>query len=488
VAEGAGASGWTPVEPWLEEFLASAYGPRGLGKLVLGPEGSHRLVRSGSAALREADPTHPDLQPYLRLAEAVAQHAGDQASMAVLLAARLVRLAQKGASEGVPIPVSLDGYALALRQALATLRALTGPDPDGRCLASVAPDHPEWGPLVLAGLCGLAATSGHVPLDAVDLRTEPVAAAEWLGGLVVEPQWIPPGMPEGPVRILLATEQWRPGPRADGASYLVTGRHGHAEWLAMEGRRRQGVVDHLGALGVRLLVCARAVDEALAGMLAQRGVVVWHDAPLSALARLERATGSCRVARLEDACAADVGVGILARRPHRRGGWRVSGKGPAMTLVLPARNATAQAQAREDGERLLRSAGALLRSPGSLPGGGRWQRRVAVALRSASDAAPGKTPVAVRAAAQAFDSLADDVVRPFGIDVLARGLPPDAEGVHDVAESVRIAVAAAFATARQALRVDGRFLKRPSRPVALRGGTGRAGSPKGLPGDIPPLM
>jgi hypothetical protein len=58
----------------------------------------------------------------------------------------------------------------------------------------------------------------------------------------------------------------------------------------------------------------------------------------------------------------------------------------------------------------------------------------------------------------------------------------------DPAPCVRLAVAAAFETAVAVLRLDGMHAKRPSSPGGLRGGLGPAGSRKGMPGDVPPLM
>jgi chaperonin GroEL (HSP60 family) len=124
-----------------------------------------------------------------------------------------------------------------------------------------------------------------------------------------------------------------------------------------------------------------------------------------------------------------------------------------------------------------------------LPGGGRWQRQVAAGLRQAADAAPGKAPVAVRAAADAIDAAADDLVRNAGLDPLRHPLLPDAQEVWDVAGSVRIALVAAIEAAIQMLRIDGHYRRRESSSAWLRGGDKKV--PKSLRemgGDIPPLM
>lgn len=473
---------------WLEDALAPHLGPRGGVALVQAADGSARCVK-GVAALREAGVVDPDAQPFLRLADALVRAAGDHATTAVLLAAGLVRRALEAERDGLPVAVSLDGYALAARQALARLRTLTAAD-DGACLGSVAPARPGWAALVLDGLRALP-RGGVLDLEAIDVRHGPVAAPAWLDGLVATPQHVPTERPEANGAadgVLLVAEEWRPRPTQD-----VTLRARDPAALAglagVEERMRRGALEAVAGLGLGFVACARGLDANLAERLASRGVLVWTDAPLAALRRLERATGARVVPRLGHARPEDIGHARFGRRPARQGGgWLVRGAGPGSTLLVPGATESGRAAAVEDGERLLRAAGLWLREPGAIPGGGRWQREAARSLRAAADAAPGKAPLAIRAAAAALDALADDLVRNSGGDPLARGLPPGAEAVGDPAAGVRMAVAGAFEAARQVLRVDGRFAKRASGQAALRGGGAKVGSPKGLPGDIPPLM
>ncbi|HUR61829.1 MAG TPA: TCP-1/cpn60 chaperonin family protein [Candidatus Thermoplasmatota archaeon] len=467
---------------WLEECLSGSLGPNGGTTLVQQGDGSVRCVR-GAAALREAGTLHHDVQPYLQLAHTLHEQAGDGSTTAVLLAARLVRQALEAVQAGLPAAASLDGYALAQRQALASVRALRTQD-GGRSLATVAP-HVAWTPLVLDGLRGLT-RQGVLDLDAIDVRAEGDAAT-WLDGLVATPQWAPTCPPAGK-GIALVAEEWKPRPLHD-----VTLRIQRADGLggpgAAEDRLRETAAAHVTALGVGLLVCARGLDEGLCARLASAGTLVWTDAPRHALRRLERCTGARLAPRVHRLATSDVGVASsLARRPARQGGWLVRGAGPSATLAVPAATRAAQDSARDDAERLLRAAGLWLREPGAVPGGGRWQRAVAQALRSAADAAPGKAALAVRAAAAAVASLADDLVRNAGGDPLAGGTAPGAQDAWDGAATVHLTVGSAFATARAILRVDARHAKRPSSQVGLRGGAGKVGSPRGLPGDIPPLM
>ncbi len=121
-----------------------------------------------------------------------------------------------------------------------------------------------------------------------------------------------------------------------------------------------------------------------------------------------------------------------------------------------------------------------------LPRAGRDDYRdVAAALRRKADAAPGRAPFGVRAAADAFDGLADLLVRNAGRDPWRERFLPDAERVWDSYPCVRLAVSSAFEAAAQALRVDAVHAKPPSRPETLRG-SGRPTLVRA--GDVPPLM
>lgn len=478
------------VAEWVIGFLAPSYGPRGGTKLIEQPDGSGRLVKSGASALRECGLSHPHLQAYVDLAQAVAQHAGDQATGSVLLAARLIRAAVANTTKGLPVIASMEGYQLALRQVRARLATLARPDSEGRSLAAVVPDNPHWAQVAWSGARSIAGPDGSVPLDSVDVRSEGAADGEWLAGLVVEPQFTQPTMSQAPrpVKVLLVTEEWKPGPWRDGISYRMTADHALASWSGAEDARRDKILAHVRNIGATFVACSREIDPEVAGRLAQAGVTVWNDAPLSAFDRIERATGAKRATRLDLATAADLGTGTLARRSRRQGGHLLSGAGPGSTFVVGGATASAAGEQKDQAERLLRACGLLLHDPVALPGGGRWQRALAQALRDAAPAAPGKSPLAIAAAAQALDALADDLLRSFGLDVLDGGVPPGADGVTDPAGPVRVAVVAAFEMALQSLRIDDHYVRRESGSTWLRGSKNQPESLREMAGDVPTDM
>lgn len=466
--------------------LVSGYGPHG-GLRLLDLDDDVQVLGSAASGLCE-QAVDPALLPFQDLARSVRSAVGDQATTATLLAAGLVRSALDAEDEGVPRPVVVEGIRLAARQALAVIRSMAKPCDVAVALAHASGLDQETVTVVTEGLRSWSQDRGDVDLDDVDIVVEATDRAEWAEGNLVRPRHGPDARGRADVGVLVVDRGWSPKPRSEGIGHRI---HDPAMLRAArddETARRRAVRDRLLDVGAGLVTCGGAVDEDLAADLARHGVWVWTDAPKDARRRLAASTGATAVPDLEHVDVDAVGRADLRRRPRRREGWWAVGPAMSATLVLPAQSAVAQAATADDGERLLRAAGVVMTDARAVPGGGRWQRDVAKALRKASVHAAGKHALVVEMVADVLDAMADALVRNAGLDPLARRFLPDAEDVMDAAPCVIAAVQAGFDAAATLLRIDGRYDKRPSTPEALRGGTGPIGSPKGMPGDVPPLM
>lgn len=463
---------------WLWDFCAPGYGPRGAWKLVAGE--ALLLASSPASALREADPAHPALAPYLRLAEGVQAARGDGATTALLLAAAVVR---RALDAGGPVQPLLEGVRAARRQAAATLSAHAREAPAGDLLRGVVPERPDWPEVVLDGLRRLS-QHGRVDLDALDVRPEPGETLRWDDGLVVEPQAGDPGPGRRPaVRVALVHGVRKTTATDAGLRVRAPSRLEDARWRL--------VADRVAALGVGFLLSSTALPDDLRGALLDRGVLVQENVTRSLAWRVAVATGASPVPSPEMLDAAALGVADLERRPgrpRRRPAWWLRGPGVSATLCVPAGPGAVQEARVDDVERLLRAAGTVLEDPRGVPGGGRWQQAVESSLRSMAPHLPGRAQLGAGAVADALRDLRRALVRNAGLDPLDVALPPAPEGLLDGHRVVRDAVDGALATAEAVLRLDGRFRKRGSAAVDLRGGTGPMGSPKGMPGDVPPHM
>lgn len=468
------AEGVREAAAWVADFLALAYGPGGGFKLA---EEESALFSSGATALRQSGLRSPDLSPYVGLAAAVQQQAGDHATGATLHAARLVLAGLRLEASGVGRASTLDGLRLARRQALAVLGSLERPDPAGAALATVG-RTPTWAPVVWSNLPMLAA-DGAVRLNDVEIVASPKAATpSWLSGLVVE---LEPPRRAGPVRVALFDQPLRSVSRSDMA-LRIRDPAALSRFQESEERALRGKAERLKGLGVGLVVAPGILPESILAHITALGIQAVANVPLPALRRIARCTGAEAAPTLESLAASQLGDAVLRRDGKR---WLLVGKGPAATFEVPAATSAHVADAKDQAERLLRAAGTHSKNPRSLPGGGRWQRDVAASLRRSADAAPGRAPMVLRAVAEVFASLADDLVRNLGADPWRQPLHPNAEGTFDVAAAVRVAIDGAFEAATQILRIDARHARRSSSTVGLRG----PGAPTQIrSGDVPPLM
>lgn len=466
--------------------LLSGYGPHG-GTRLLDLGDDVQLLGSAASGLTE-QAADAALVPFQDLARSVRSAVGDQTTTATLLASGLVRAGFDAEADGVPRPVLVEGIRLARRQTLASLRAMSDRTDAASALGHVTMLGADAVRVVTEGLQAWNQDVGTVDLDAVDIVVEADAGPAWAEGSLARPQHVPDLRGGSHVGVLVVEKGWTIKPRSDGVVRRITDPSMLAAARAEDASRRRSVRDHLLAGGVGFIVCGDAVDEDLCLDLARRGVWVWTDAPKDARRRLAASTGATAVPDMDHLDPDAVGRADVRCRSKRQGGWWVMGPAMAATLVLPSLSPVAQAAVADDGERLLRAAGVVLADARAVPGGGRWQRGVSRALRKASVHAHGKHALAVEMVADVFDAMADHLVRNAGVDPLDRPLLPDADGVVDASPCVIAAVQAGFDAAVTLLRIDGRYDKKPSTPEALRGGSGPMGSPKGMPGDVPPLM
>ncbi len=458
--------------------LAGGYGPHGAAKLLdLGDDVG--VVKSPASALVE-QAMESSFHPYQELVRAVRTHVGDGATTATLLASGLVDRGLRETLNGLPRGALLDGVRLAKRQSLATLRAAAQSADVAEALANATSLDRTTVTMVVRGAMDLM-SDRHLNLDQIDVRAESFDEPVWAEGIIATPQHGPLERHAPNIGVAIMDGGWTLSPKGQ-ASYRIHSPDAFRSMADAEQAQRKAALNKLIEWNVRFAICGGSVDDDLCAMAARAGVWVWTDAPRDARRRIAVSTGANIVVDLPRLSGADVGRGDLGTF---RGERVLSGPGPTATLTLPAHSAIAQQATIDEGERLLRALGAALEEPKILAGGGRWQRDVAAQLRSSAHHAPGKSSIAVRLVADVFDAMADAMLDNAGLDPLSRPPLPD---VGDLAASMQLAVTSGFDLAESLLRIDARHDKKPSTPEALRGGGRRIGSPKGMPGDIPPLM
>ncbi|MGQ9479202.1 MAG: thermosome subunit beta [Thermoproteota archaeon] len=103
------------------EVIRTAYGPRGLNKLLVGSVGDITVTKTGVTILSEANIEHPVGKVIIDAAKALEKEVGDGTTSLILFTCNLVRNAYELYRQGVS-PISIArAYNNALREALAKL-------------------------------------------------------------------------------------------------------------------------------------------------------------------------------------------------------------------------------------------------------------------------------------------------------------------------------------------------------------------------------
>jgi hypothetical protein len=384
----------------------------------------------------------------------------------VLLTSGVVhRLAQESPRR---LAEALEGVQLASRQVSAQLRAMSHTAP-ARDILSAATGIPP----AMHDALGTLATSKKIHLDRIDVQAGPVEDFTWHAGLLLQPQVRVRAA--RPVRVAII-EEIALKPRTDARLRL---QHAGTSDDAEVERLRADIIGR----GIGLLVVRKTIMDDLMQRLLQDGIAVLCNATNSLVHRIQRTTGAVPTHHLHHLGAANLGAGTLQPGPLREGHWNLLGAGPTATIRVPA--GPQQNHRIEAVQRWLRLSAHVQELPEALAGAGRWQREMADKLEAIAELAPGAKPIGIRAVARTLHAIADCLARNAGLDPLDRpALPAHLDATAAVLEAVRGGLDLAIAL----IRIDARHTKRPSQAVDMRGGAGPSGSPKGMPGDIPPLM
>lgn len=185
--------------------------------------------------------------------------------------------------------------------------------------------------------------------------------------------------------------------------------------------RRSAFVERIDELDVDVFVCRDEVEDAVAGALEARGVVVVDRAqyPKSDVHRLARATGARVVSNSGDIGRDVLGtagrVTELVREDEK---WAVFDdcSGPVYTLIAGTETETARIERERTIEDALEVASVAAIDRQLLPGAGAAATAVSVDLRRFARSVSGKEQLAVEAFAAALETIPEELARNAGLD------------------------------------------------------------------------
>ncbi|WP_066414435.1 thermosome subunit alpha [Halorubrum aethiopicum] len=416
------------------EAVRTTLGPRGMDKMLVDSTGTVVITNDGATILDQMDIDHPAAQMIVEVAESQEESVGDGTTTAAVLLGELLSRAEDLLEDDLHPTVIVEGYAEAARLANEAVdeQLIDVADADD-LLAEVAESSMtgkgtgdtaarELADLVVEAIERVA--EDGIDRDAVHVHPRVGAASsatELVDGVVLEEEPVHDGMPrtveDASVAVLDTKLEVRQG--GVDAEYSITSVDGLEAALKAEDDELRGYAAALSEAGVDVLVCRKAIDDRVAGHLADAGILAFESVKSSDATDVARVTGAKRLGTLDDIEEADLGraESIAVESEGDDDLVFVRGGDASRAVTLLVRGSTDHVV--DELERAVNDAVDAVvaaREEGIVPGAGATEVAIAAHLRRASASVEGRKQLAIEAFADAVDALPRTLAENAGSD------------------------------------------------------------------------
>jgi len=301
-------------------ILRTSLGPRGLDKMMVGPDGDVTITNDGATILKQMDVEHQIAKLMVQLSQSQDDEIGDGTTGVVVLAGALMEKAEELLDKGIhPIRVA-DGYELAAKKAIEHLDKIADEYP-------VDPNNLE--PLILTAMTTLGskiinrchrqmaeiavnAVMAVADLEAKDVNFELIKVEGKVGGkledtmlvkgVVVDKDFSHPQMPKQmkDVKLAILTCPFEPPKPKTKHKLEITNVEDYQALHKYEQEQFMSMVDKVKASGATLAICQWGFDDEANHLLLQKNLpaIRWVGGPEIELIAI--ATGGRIVPRFEE--------------------------------------------------------------------------------------------------------------------------------------------------------------------------------------------
>jgi thermosome len=406
-----------------------------MDKMLVDSSGTVVITNDGATILDEMDIDHPAAQMIVEVAETQEEAVGDGTTTAAVLVGELLLRAEDLLEDELHPTVVVEGYAEAARLAATAIdeQVIDG-DIDTDLLEAVAESSMTGkgtGDVTARDLAELVveavehvATDHGVDDDAIHIQPRSGAASsatELVDGVVFEDEPTHDSMPrtveDASVAVLETKLEVRQGDID--AEYAIGSVDELTAALEAEDAELRGYADTISAAGVDVLVCRKAIDDRVAGYLADAGILAFESVSSSDADDVARVTGASRLGTLDGLTADDLGHAEVVTVEPADDDDVVSVRGgdASETVTLLVRGSTEHVV--DELERAVGDAVDVViaaRESGVVPGAGATEVAISTHLRAAAASIEGRAQLAIEAFADAVDALPRTLAENTGAD------------------------------------------------------------------------
>jgi thermosome len=422
------------------ETVKSSLGPKGMDKMLVDSFGDVTITSDGRTILDEMDIQHPAAKMMVEVAKTQDNEAGDGTTTAVIISGELLNKAQELIEKNVHPTIIIDGYKKASEKALEVLEKIAiQVDLNSQdylkkvAITSMASklvaEHKEYlADLAVKAILAVAEKDGEkykADVDDVKVEKKPGESTrdtKLIQGIVLDKDVAQSGMPKRveKAKIALLDCPLEIEKTEFDAKINIESPEQMEGFLKQEEDMLRDMVEKIVKAGANVVLCEKGIDDMAQHFLARKEILAVRRNKKSDMEKLAKATGGKIVSNLDSITSEDLGYAALVEE-RKIGDDKMTFiegcKHPKAVTIL-IRGGTQRIV--DEAERSLHDALCVVRDvveePKVLAGGGSPELEVSRMLKKYAETLPGREQLAVRAYAEALETIPTTLAENAGLD------------------------------------------------------------------------
>lgn len=422
------------------ESVRSALGPKGMDKMLVDSFGDVTITSDGRTILDEMDVQNPAAKMLVEVSKTQDNEAGDGTTSAVIIAGELLSKAEALVDKNIHPTVIIDGYRLAQEKALSTLNKIAMPVDltDNAYLKKAAitsmasklvAEHKEYlADIVVKAMLTVAEKEeGAYKVDVDDVRVEKKTGGSLrdtslIKGIVIDKEIVHSGMPKRveKAKIALLDASLEIEKTEYDAKLNIETPDQIEAFLKQEENMLKGMAEKIVASGANVVICQKGIDDLEQHFLARKGIVAIRRAKKSDMEKLAKATGASIVTNLESLTSKDLGYAALVEErkiAEDKMTFIEGAKNPkAVTILIRGSSPRMNSETERSIHDALCVVRDIIHEPKIVAGGSAPELEMSKVLKHYAETLAGKEQLAVKAFAEALESLTIALSENAGLD------------------------------------------------------------------------
>ena len=422
----------------ISEAVRTTLGPRGMDKMLVSDSGDVVITNDGATILNEMDIEHPAAEMIVDVAQTQEDEIGDGTTTAAIIAGQLLAQAESLFEDDVHATTVVEGYHEAAALAHEAIDEMTLDDEvDEGLLRSVAESSmtgkgtggvtaDSLAETVVEAVSQVSGEEG-VERDNITLQTQVGGSSgetELIQGIALDEEPVHDGMPDAVEDADIGLLDVELGVKTGDvdAEYSIDSIDQLNAAMDAEESELKETAEAIVDSGVDVLFNSEDIDDRVASMLANEGVLAFDSLSSSDIRGIASATGARRVGALEDFESEEFGHAESIRTEHFAEDSLVfiEGGAAAESVTVLVRGGTEHVV--NELERAIRDALDVVSSAADtgnvVPGAGATEIAMAAHIRAEAAGVSGRKQLAVEAFADALDTVPRTLAENGGLDAI----------------------------------------------------------------------